>query len=94
VEEQAADCAQTLFLGFGEEDVDEEGFTLVLSKKTKKKMKSSCKIQRSLEKNRQKRKKLGAQAGYRAAQEKVNDDHLVCGIVAGSRIRRKNPKYL
>jgi hypothetical protein len=84
----------TLFLGFGEEDMDYEGYTPFLSKKTKKRMKSACKIQRSLEKNRQKRVEVGAQSGLCAAQEKVINDHPVCGIVTGSRIRRKNPKYL
>jgi hypothetical protein len=78
-----------LFLGFGEEDMDDDGFTPVMSKKTKKRMKSACKIQRSLEKNRQRRKELGAQSGLCAAQEKVINDHHVCGIVTGSRIRRK-----
>jgi hypothetical protein len=92
VEEQhAAGCVQTLFLGFDEEDVYDEGYTPVLSRKSKRKMKSSCKIQKSLERNRQKNNGLGAQAGYGAAQVKVNNDHPVCGIVSGSRIRKKIP---
>jgi hypothetical protein len=74
--------------------MDDEGYTPFLSKKTKKRMKSACKIQRSLEKNRQKRVEVGAQSSLCAAQEKVINDHPVCGIVPGSRIRRKNPKYL
>jgi hypothetical protein len=96
VDEKESDTAgaQTLFLGFGQEEMDDEGFTPFLSKKTKKKMQSACKIQRSLEKNRQRRKDLGAQSGFCAAQEKVINDHPVCGIVTGSRIRKKNPKYL
>jgi hypothetical protein len=32
-------------LGFGEEDMDDEGFSPFLSRKTKKKMKYACKIQ-------------------------------------------------
>jgi hypothetical protein len=43
--------------------VDDEGFTPLLSRKIKNKMKSSCKLQRSLEKNRHKKKDLGAHAG-------------------------------
>jgi hypothetical protein len=90
MEEQVADCAQSLLLGFGEEDVDDEGFTPFLSRKTKK-MKYACKIQRSLEKNRQRKRDMGAQVGFGATQEKVNNDHPVCGIVTASRIRKKSP---
>jgi hypothetical protein len=86
--------AHTLLLGFCEEEMDDEDYTPFISKKNRKRMKSACKIQRSLEKNSQRRMELGAQSGLCAAQEKVNNDHPVCGIVAGSRIRRKNPKYL
>jgi transcriptional regulator of NAD metabolism len=56
-----------------------------LSRRTKNKMKSARKIQRSLERNRQNaNKKLGAQSGCGVAQVEVSNDHPVCGIVTGS----------
>jgi hypothetical protein len=37
---------------------------------------------------------VGAQSKSSAAQVKANIDHPLCGIVAGTRRRKKNPKYL
>jgi hypothetical protein len=65
-----------------------------LSRRTKNKMKSARKIQRSLERNRHDAKTVGPESGCGAAQVKVNNDNPVCGIVTGPRVRRKNPRYL
>jgi hypothetical protein len=57
-------------------------------------MKSVGKNQRSLERNRHDAKTVGPESGCGAAQVKVINDHPMCGIVSGSRVRRNNPKYL
>jgi hypothetical protein len=81
-------------LGFGEENDDEEDFTPVVSRRTRKRLKSAKKNQRPMERNRCNTRSLGAQSDVGAAQGKVTDDHPVCGMVTGPRVRRKNPKYL
>jgi hypothetical protein len=91
---QTSEPNQVLFLRFGEENEEEEEFTPVVSRKTRKKLKSAKKIQRSMENNGCKARSLGAQSGFGAAQGKATDGHPVCDIVTGPRVRRKNPKYL
>jgi hypothetical protein len=62
LEEQPAISNQVLFLSFGGDEEEVDDFTPVISRKTKKKMKSACKIQRFLERNRQNAKSKGAQS--------------------------------
>jgi hypothetical protein len=94
MDNQPVEACQVLFLGFGEEGDDGEDFTPVISRKSKKELKYVNKIQRSMERIRYNTRSLGAQSGFGAAQGKATNDHPVCGMVAGSRARKKNPKYL
>jgi hypothetical protein len=60
---QPAEPSKVLFWGFGEEDDEEEEFTPVVSRRTRKRMKSVNKIQRSMERNIYNTRSLGAQSG-------------------------------
>jgi hypothetical protein len=83
-----------LLLGFGENDFDNEGFTPVLSKKAKKKNRSAVKVTMGRQQLRENDKSGGAQAKSCAASVKAHRYHPERDIVAGSRVRKKNPKYL
>jgi hypothetical protein len=61
------EASHVLLLGFGEDDYDGDDFTPVLSRKTKRKLKSGNKIQRSMERNRYNTRSMGAQSGSGAA---------------------------
>jgi hypothetical protein len=83
-----------LLLGFGENDSDSEGFTPVLSKKAKKRIRSAVKVTVRMQQLRENDKSRGAQAKSCAASVKAHRYHPESDIVAGSRVRRKNPRYL
>jgi hypothetical protein len=84
---------QPLLLGFDDESEDDLDFTPVVSKKTKKKMRSVGKQKRNGE-SRNKINSVGvAQAKSCAASVKVHRYHPLCDIVSGSRVRKQNSKY-
>jgi hypothetical protein len=84
-----------LLLGFGESDLDSYGFTPVLSKSSKKKMKAAARCRISVQqKKKESVRSGGAQSKSSAASVKAHSYHPLCDIVAGSRIRKRNPKYL
>jgi hypothetical protein len=70
-------------LGFGEDHDDEEDFTSVVSRRSGQTKKSACQISlgRTLSKSG-------------VASAKALNDPPLCGIVARSRRRKQNPKYL
>jgi hypothetical protein len=94
------DSNPILLLGLGEEqnesdrDVEEEAFTPVLSRRKRRNKKSACKIGRSGSQLTSGDVTLGAQSKSSAAQVKARNDHPLCGIIAGTRSRKQNPKYL
>jgi hypothetical protein len=94
------DSNPILLLGLGEEqsesdrDVEEEVFTPVLSRRKRKNKKSACKIGRSGSQLTSGDATLGAQSKSCAAQVKASNDHPLSGIIAGTRRRKQNPKYL
>jgi hypothetical protein len=84
-----------LLLGFGESESDSDGFTPVLSKSSRKKMKAAARCRISVQqKKKESVRSGGAQSKSSAASVKAHSYHLLCDIVAGSRIRKRNPKYL
>jgi hypothetical protein len=82
-EEEVEDNSDKVLLLGWKEDADEEGFTPVISRRNKKKLKSACKV-----------KLRGAQSKVNAASVKVNNNHPLCDVITGTRERRKNPKFL
>jgi hypothetical protein len=92
-----SDTEKILLLGFDGEHVSEEedGFTPVLSRWKRRKRRSLTKsgrrggspVQSGVSPE-------GAQSKSSAALGKVNNDHPLCGIVTGTRCRKKNPRYL
>jgi hypothetical protein len=81
-------------LGFGEESDDGEDFTPVISKRTKKKLRSAVKMSKRSNHSEGVKSGGGAQSKSSAASVEVHSNHPLCDIVSGSRIRKKNPKYL
>jgi hypothetical protein len=81
-------------LQFGEESDDGEDFTPVISKRTKKKMRSAVKLSKRSNHSESVKSGGGAQFKSSAASVKVHNNHSLCDIVSGSRVRKKNPKYL
>jgi hypothetical protein len=100
VNNNVEDTNQILLLGLGNDqseinsDEGEEDFTPVLSRKKRRAKKSACKIGRGGSHSKSGDATLGAQSKSCAAQVKAYNDHPLSGIVAGTRRRRKNPKYL
>jgi hypothetical protein len=94
------DTQQVLLLGLGpdqsdsDRDVDEDDFTPVVSRKKKRSKRSACKIGRSGSQSKSGDATVGAQVKSCAAQVKACNNHPLSGIVAGSRRRKQNPKYL
>jgi hypothetical protein len=84
---------QPLLLGFGEDSDDELDFTPVLSRKSKKKLRSERKMKKKEEVLCQINSTGGAQAKSCAASVKVRNYHPLSDIVSGSRVRKQNPKY-
>jgi hypothetical protein len=93
VEEQVLP-APPLLLGFGEESDDGEDFTPVISKRTKKKMRSAVKFSKRSNHSEGVKSDGGAQFKSSAASVKVHNNHPLCDIVSGSRVRKKKSKYL
>jgi hypothetical protein len=93
VEEQVF-LAPPLLLGFGEESDDGEDFTPVISKRTKKKLRSAVKMGKRSNHSEDVKSGGGAQFKSSAASMKVHNYHPLSDIVSGSRVRKKNPKYL
>jgi hypothetical protein len=95
-----ADTRQILLLGLGTEQSDsdmgedEDGFTPVMSRRKKRAKKSACKIGRSGSDSKSSDATVGVQSKSCVAQVKASNDHPLSGIVAGTRRRNKNPKYL
>jgi hypothetical protein len=91
---------QVLLLGLGDiscesdRDLEEDDFTPVLSKRKKKAKKSACKVGKNGSQSKSSDATVGAQSKSFASQVKASNDHLLSGIVAGTRRRKKNPKYL
>jgi hypothetical protein len=86
-----------LLLGFSdkmEEDDDMEDFTPVISRRTKKQRKSVEKKRRRGTPAKSGVASGGALTKSCAASVKVLNDHPLCGIVTGTRTRKKNHKYL
>jgi hypothetical protein len=83
-----------LLLGFGEETTDDEGFTPVLSRKTRKAMRSASKVRIGGKNDEGSVRSRRAQSKSSAASVKAHNNHPLCDIMAGSRVRKKNPKYL
>jgi hypothetical protein len=65
-----------------------------LFRRKKRAKKSACKIGRSGSYSKSSDATVGAQSKSFASQVKARNDHLLSGIVAGTRRRKKNPKYL
>jgi hypothetical protein len=84
---------QPLLLGFGEDSDEELDFTPVLSRKSKKKLRSAVKLKKGEEVFYQNRSIGGAQAKSCAASVKVRNYHPLSDTVSGSRVRKQNPKY-
>jgi hypothetical protein len=82
IEEMVVTLDQVLLLGFGEKEEDEDGFTLVISRRSQKAAKSAYKI-----------RLRGAQSKSSATSVKVNNYHPLCDVVTGHRERKKNPIY-
>jgi hypothetical protein len=83
-----------LLLGFGEDTTDDEGFTPVLSRKTKKAMRSAAKVRIGGRNDENIVSSRRAQSKSSDASAKAHNNHPLCDIMAGSRVRKKNPKYL
>jgi hypothetical protein len=84
-----------LLLGFNEELEDDiDDFTPVVSRRTKKQRKSAEKKKGRGAPAKSCVALRGALAKSSAASVKVHNDHPLCGIVTGTRNRRKNSKYL
>jgi hypothetical protein len=84
-----------LLLGFGESDSDSEGFTPVLSRRSKKKIKAATRCRISIQQKKEENVRSGgAQAKSSASSVKAHNYHPLCDIVAGSRVRKRNPKYI
>jgi hypothetical protein len=84
-----------LLLGFNEELEDDiDDFTPVVSRRTKKQRKSAEKKKGRGTPTKSGVASRGALAKSSAASVKVHNDHPLCGIVTGTRNRRKNSKYL
>jgi hypothetical protein len=83
-----------LLLGFGEDESDNDDFTPVMSKRTKKRIRSAVKISLKNQQKRESAKSGGAQDKSCAASVKAHRYHPESDIVAGSRVRKRNPKYL
>jgi hypothetical protein len=80
-------------LGFGEGEEDEDDFTPVMSKRSRKKIRSSYKISIRDAQSKSGACSSGAQGKSCATLVKANNYHPLCDIVAGPRERRKNSKY-
>jgi hypothetical protein len=87
---QNEDTENPRVLGYGEEHEDEEGFTLVISRRNEKKRKSVCKkAMRRESPAKSGGSRGGAQAKSGAALGKVFNDHPLCDIVTRPRYRKK-----
>jgi hypothetical protein len=83
------DATQPLLLGFGETSDEEQDFTPVISKRTRRKQKSAIKLSINPRQEKEARSERGAQSKSSAASEKVHNNHPLCDIVSGSRVRKK-----
>jgi hypothetical protein len=84
-----------LLLGFSDNTEDDmEDFTPMVSRRTKKQRQSAEKKRRRATPTKSGVASGGALAKSSAASVKVHNDHPLCGIVTGTRTRRKNYKYL
>jgi hypothetical protein len=84
---------QPLLLGFDEESEDDLDFTPVISKKTRKKLRSVGKQKKKGESANKINFGGAAQAKSCAASVKVHKYHPLSDIVSGSRARKQNTKY-
>jgi hypothetical protein len=84
---------QPLLLGFDDESEDDLDFTPVISKKTRKKMRSVGKQKKKGESANKINFGGVAQAKSCAASVKVHRYHPLSDIVSGSRARKQNSKY-
>jgi hypothetical protein len=71
---------EVLLLGFREEDTDEEGFTPVVSRRNRKKMKSSSKSKMSMPRYGSIKSDGGAHSKSSAASVKVHNNHPLHGL--------------
>jgi hypothetical protein len=94
--ESDSEPERILLLGFGrEQDIDEDDFTPVISRRSRKKRKSGGRTGRWRETPAKSGGSfVGAQSKSCAAQGKVNNVHPLSDIVTGPRCRKKNLKYL
>jgi hypothetical protein len=95
--EVESDSDIVLLLGFGkDQDLDDEDdFTPVVSRRSRKKKRSVGKSKRWKGTPTKSGGSLGgAQLKSCAASVKVNNDHPLSDIITGTRCRKKNPKYL
>jgi hypothetical protein len=83
VEEESHEQEGTVELLGWKDEGEKDGFTPVISRRTKKELRKSG--DGNL---------LAAQSGCSAAAVKVNNYHPLCGVVTGTRVRRKKSKYL
>jgi hypothetical protein len=83
-----------LLLGFGEMILIMKILPLFCLKKSKKRIRSAIKVTLRKQQLRETDKSGGAQAKSCAASVKAHKYHPESDIVAGSRVRRRNPKYL
>jgi hypothetical protein len=84
---------QPLLLGFDEESEDDLDFTPVISKKTRKKMRSVGKQKKKVGSVSKINSVVVAQVKSCAASVKVHRYHPLSDIVTGSRARKQNSKY-
>jgi hypothetical protein len=80
-------------LGFGGGEEDEDDFTPVMSKRSRKKIRSFHKISIRHAQSKSGACSSGAQGKSCATLVKANNYHPLCDIVARPRERRKNSKY-
>jgi hypothetical protein len=87
--------SKILLLGFSDNMEDDMvDYIPVVSRRTKKQRKSAEKRRRRGTPAKSSVASGGALAKSSAASVKVHNDHPLCGIVTGTRNRRKNSKYL
>ena len=84
---------EVALLGWGEEEVDKDGFTPVLSNSTRKNIRTARRLMVEGLPSGSGKSCGGALAGCSAASVKVTNNHPLSGVVTGSRVRKKKPKY-
>jgi hypothetical protein len=83
-----------LLLGFGEMDSDEEEFTPVLSRRSKKALRSASEVKVRKLQVEESTGSRREQSKSSVASVKVHNNHPLSDVMAGSRVKKKNPKYL